>query len=164
MSGGLREVAVYPEDPAAPAFVEFLWGEPLEDGSFRIVSAPYYAKGIAYGDVVQVGEEPELHFVRVLRPSGHSNLRVYLEPQVDAQKFLQRLEDIGCKVSPSEREQFYTVDVPEDVDITGVLDILSEGQDTGQCDWMDGSISQVHGAQLRAVMDSENLPDWVPPD
>ena len=54
------------------------------------------------------------------------------------------------------------LDIPEEVDVTDVLDCLTLGQDAGHCDWDDGSISEPHGEQLRAVMLADDPPDWVP--
>jgi hypothetical protein len=102
--------------------------------------------------------------VKLLLPSGHSTLRVFLEPEVDPESFFRQLEELGCKFSRTERERFYALDVPESADIIGVLDFLSNEQDAGRSDWAVGSISGIHGAALRAVMDPDDLPAWVPRD
>jgi hypothetical protein len=162
---GLQEVAFYPaEGPDAYPYVEFLWAEPLGEGLFRIRTTPFTVDGIALGDVVETEEDPELHFVALREQSGHSALRIHVEPEVTAEMFFSALGALGCAHARTREPRYFALDVPASVAITDVLDHLSDGQDAGRCDWDAGSISRVHGAQLRAVMDPETLPDWVPRD
>jgi hypothetical protein len=159
----LREIAFYlPEASNAPAPVEFLWGQPLGDGLFRVLSSPYYVEGIANGDVIEAADNAELHFVRLVRSSGHSTLRVFLEPDVVSGDLFERLRRLGCKLSPTERDRYLVLDIRGEIDITEVLDLLSDGQNAGHSDWAAGSISPTHAEALRAVMDPDNLPDWIP--
>ena len=158
-----REIAFYlSEDSGTVASVEWLWGDPLGGGLFRILTSPHYVDGISVGDVVETAEAPERHFVALKERSGHSTLRVYIEADVAADAFFLDLEELGCGRFATNQPQYYTLDISEAIPITHVLDYLSRGQDADRCDWDVGSISQTHGRQLRAIMDPTNLPDWLP--
>jgi len=110
---------------------------------------------------VEVEDDPELHFARVIERSGHSVVRVYLEPQVEPVEFFEELVELGVAFSASNEPHVFALDVPECADITDVLDILSDDR----CDWApDRFISAVHGAQLRDAIGPGKLPDWVPRD
>jgi hypothetical protein len=151
-----REIAFYvPESP-----VEFLWGQQLEAQLFRILTIPHLTHDVSLDDVVETAADPELHFVKLIRQSGHSTLRIL----VDAPEFLAPLAELGCTHVPlvMRDERFFALDVPPQTEITTVLDYITDGQDADHSDWELGSLSDVHGDQLRAVMDPENLPAWVP--
>jgi hypothetical protein len=159
----LQEVAFYPSNaPDAFPYVEFLWCAPVGEGIFRILTIPFHVDGIAVGDVIETADDPELAFVRLREPSGHSTLRVHLELGLEPGAFFAQLEALACTHRATEQKQFFVLDIPETCSITDVLDYLSEGQDRDHCDWDVGSISPIHGAALRAVLDADDLPDWVP--
>lgn len=65
------------QDDYPPVAEESLWAEPCEDGLFRIVNIPFYARDIAWGDIVRVDETEEgLIFSERVTPSGHATIRV----------------------------------------------------------------------------------------
>lgn len=123
---------------------------------------PHLAHEAAVDDVVETFDDPELHFVRLVRQSGYSTLGVWVVPELDADAFLAHLTRLGCVHVRMSTERFFALDVPAETDITPVLDYLSGGQEADHSDWEVGSISGLHGQQLRTVMDPETLPDWVP--
>jgi hypothetical protein len=150
------------DDPAAPVNVEFLWSEDRGDGTYRVLSPPYYVTDVAVGDVIEVTLEPEVHFVRVLAESGHSILRVFLESGSSPDLFFTGLRELGAMDSPTERPDYFVIDIPASLSIVAALDYLTEKQESGQCDWVPGSISRVHAMELHNEFGAD-VPDWVPP-
>ncbi len=110
---------------------DWLWAEPLGSGRFRIESCPFFAYGISRDDVVHatepVGDEaPRLD--DVIEKGGHRTLRIALDPAVDAtdgaiQGLLERLLELGC-THETLRPKLIALDVPREVDVTIVAELL----------------------------------------
>jgi hypothetical protein len=110
---------------------DWLWAEPLGSGRFRIESCPFFAYGVSRDDVVraveQEGEEaPRLE--DVVEKGGHRTLRVALDPSVEItdpsiQGLLERLLELGC-THETLRPKLVALDVPREVDVTIVAELL----------------------------------------
>ena len=117
------------EDDYPPVDYEGLWARPLGEGLFQIDNVPFFATGIAYGDIVSaMPEQQELRFQEVVRPSGHSTLRliIYDEKEVPSVKAL--LEQLGCAIEQSHIPGLISVDVPPAVSLAMVRQLLDEGE------------------------------------
>jgi len=91
------------EDDYPPADYEGLWARALGEGLFQVDNIPFFAKGIAYGDIVSAVTEP-----RELR---------FREKEVSTVGAL--LEKLGCAIERSHIPGLISVDVPPAVN-TGV--------------------------------------------
>jgi hypothetical protein len=121
---------------------DWLWAEPLGSGRFRIESSPFFAYGISRDDVVRAvpaagQEEPRLE--DVLEKGGHRTLRVALDPTVELtsgaiQGLLERLLELGC-THESMRPKLVALDVPGEVDVEVVVQLLQTLADEGQLLW-----------------------------
>src|SRR5579871_3407697 len=104
-------------DGYPPAEVEALWANP-RDGGYEIDNIPFYAKGIALGDVVAVEktDDDELEFKNVLHRGGHSTYRVWLRDRRpdDPQFTRDQLRNLGLLVE-SDLTFLLAVDVPPNV-------------------------------------------------
>ena len=72
-----------PEAPNWPPVpVERLWGERTAvDFEMRLLNVPFFARGVAYGDLARVRPDQDRHelvFERLNSESGHSTLRITL--------------------------------------------------------------------------------------
>jgi hypothetical protein len=130
---GLVRIRV-PLEPATGATgpaEDWLWAEPLGSDRFRIESCPFFAYGISRDDVVRAaataGEEsPRLE--DVLGKGGHRTLRVAVDPGVEisdgaVQGLLERLLELGC-THETLRPKLVALDVPREVDVTLVVELL----------------------------------------
>jgi hypothetical protein len=120
-----------------------LWAEPLGSGRFRIESSPFFAYGISRDDVVQAlpiaGGEGEQRLEDVLEKGGHRTLRVALDPSVELtsgtiQGLLERLLELGC-THESLRPKLVALDVPGEVDVEVVAQLLQTLADEGTILW-----------------------------
>lgn len=93
--------------------VESLWAIPREDG-YQLDNIPFYARGVANGDVVAVrrGPDGELWYDELVKPSGHSTLRLWFAREEDVQKTREELRALGCASELSDLPRLVAVDVP----------------------------------------------------
>lgn len=116
---------------------ERLWVKKISKNSYRVDNSPLYAYGISLGDVVEAFplERGLVSFSRVLEKGGHSNYRVLLRNGFSAEDFNKRwsgLEGLGCSYESSkDPEDVFAIDVPPEVDVMAVYELLEEGADDG---------------------------------
>jgi hypothetical protein len=113
-----------------PETHETLWAIPT-DGGYRLDNVPFFAKGVAYGDVVagSLIEGDNIGFSSVVRPSGHSTCRVVLvDDDADVKAARRIFEELGCSTELSHLSGYFAVDVPAEVAMSDVLAILEAGQ------------------------------------
>jgi Domain of unknown function (DUF4265) len=83
------------EDEWPPYPVESIWCAQVEGNHFRLINVPYFAKDVAWGDVVSAKGDDELWwFERVVQRSGYATVHI---SSFDAEK-TQRLLD-WCKAN-----------------------------------------------------------------
>lgn len=114
-----------------PATHETLSGVPVEGGRYRLDNVPFFATGVAFGDVVQGSpvEGGNVAFASVVAASGHSTCRVVLvDGDGDVKAARDSFEALGCVSELSHLEGYFAVDVPPDVDMGAVLEVLEAGR------------------------------------
>lgn len=104
---------------------ESLWARRTGDGLHQLVSLPFFAYDLAYGDVVRVTHVGTTRVVReVVRRSGHKTLRVVFrrddEPRA---RRVALLSELGVSFE-SWDGSFFALDVPPDRDVDAVIDRL----------------------------------------
>ncbi|HYO58478.1 DUF4265 domain-containing protein [Archangium sp.] len=117
------------EDDYPPADYESLWAIPVEEGLFQIDNIPFFAQEVALGDVVSaVSEGGELRFQKVVRPSGHSTLRLIIYDKGEVPAVRKLLEERGCASEGSHIPGLISVDVPPSVSLAMLRPMLDEGE------------------------------------
>lgn len=117
------------EEDYPPADYESLWAIPLEEGLFQLDNIPFFAQEVALGDVVSaVSEGGELRFQKVVRPSGHSTLRLIIYDQGEVPAVRKLLEERGCASEGSHIPGLISVDVPPSVPLARLRPLLDEGE------------------------------------
>lgn len=117
------------EDDYPPADYEGLWALPVGEGLFQIDNVPFLARGIALGDIVSATvEQQELRFREVVRPSGHSTLRLIIYDEKDLPSVRAQLEEMGCSIERSHIPGLISVDVPPTVSLPVLRKTLDEGE------------------------------------
>lgn len=119
------------EDGYPPAEVESLWGLLRPEG-VELDNIPFFAKGVALGDVVKVENAPDgaLEFESVVRRGGHSTYRILLlkkHPE-DPRRTMDELIALGLSVE--EDAGLLAVDVPPEVPLDSIREYLFQGIDS----------------------------------
>jgi Domain of unknown function (DUF4265) len=105
---------------------EWLWGEPLGSGRYRLESIPFFAYGLSHGDVVRAAGEGDMpRLEQVERKSGHRTLRIALGDEWDLERaeihrFLDELLEMGCTYEAMP-PKIVALDVPPELDVAAVI-------------------------------------------
>jgi Domain of unknown function (DUF4265) len=143
-----------PERPNwPPVSVERLWGEKTAvKFEIRVVNTPFFARGVAYGDLVQVRadhERRELVFEKFTSESGHSTVRIILMGAGARDEVESKLGEAGCSWEGAEQfASLLAVDVPPAVDYRPLRDWLRARAGDGTIEFQESAISSNHRAQL----------------
>ncbi len=100
-----------------PVDFEELWSTPLGDGRYRIENIPFFAVGLARGDLVSATHEPPSpRFLEVLQPSGHSTLRLLVQHEDLVPAVIEKFSQLGCD-SEVTFGRLVALDVPPSVSL-----------------------------------------------
>lgn len=127
----LKVVDGYP-----PYSIESLWCDVIHDQrNYKISNIPFFIKGIAINDVISVAlKDDKLYFKKIIKPSTNSTLRIVSVNQTEDEllSLLNELEGLGCNYE--EFNGLYAVNIPESIDIHGLLSYLDDGKNAGSID------------------------------
>lgn len=116
------------EDGYPPFSIEGLWCKKTGNGTYIVDNVPFYTYGISLGDEICVTKENgEYHFQSIVNPSGNSTLRVHFNDK-RMQTVINKLFDMGCKVEISNLPSFISINVPQEVSLKVVEDVLTNMQ------------------------------------
>lgn len=134
------------EDGYPPNAWERLWAQPEGPCRFRLDNIPWYARDVAAGDVVEAHEAEDgmLEFDRVVERSGHSTVRVVLYDPQQTQLLRDELAQLGCETELSHIPSFISVDVPAQVEMAPVLELLLRGHEEERWDVETGYVGDPH--------------------
>jgi hypothetical protein len=136
-----------------PVAVERLWGEKTAvDSELRLLNVPFFARGVAYGDLVHVRpdhDRRELVFERLNGESGHSTIRITLLDKHARREVQDRLREAGCSwETASQFASLLAVDVPADADYRALRDWLQARAGAGTLQFQESAISALHLEQV----------------
>ncbi|MCP2337363.1 DUF4265 domain-containing protein [Actinomadura rupiterrae] len=136
-----------------PVAVERLWGEKtgirLE---VRVVNVPFFARGLAIGDLVQVRpdhDRRELVFDHHKAKSDHSTIRIVEMEDGCWRNFVADIEALGCHWEVGDVKAMVAIDVPGDVNYATVIDLLLRHKLEGRIGVQEAAISKIHAEQLQ---------------
>jgi hypothetical protein len=116
------------EDGYPPFAVEGVWANELGNGMFIIDNIPFFARQAALEDAVEVENiDGELFYRQAHARSGNSLLRVILLGQSDGSQLRSALEGLGCSTELGYRKKLIAINVPPEVSLAQVKDLLDEG-------------------------------------
>jgi hypothetical protein len=128
------------EEDYPPVDYEELWTTPLGEGLYRIESIPFFARGIARGDIVSAVEEEEaLVFQEVAEQAGHSTIRLVVYNAGAVPAITERFERMGC-LSETTFTKLVALDVPPDLPMEDLRERLDLGFTQGQWDYEEACI------------------------
>jgi Domain of unknown function (DUF4265) len=110
---------------------ESLWAKRVGPGEFEVQNTPFFAKGLAYLDVVSAMPKGELLVIdRVIAPTTHSTYRILINDacREPSESLLEQLSKLGCTYESFRGSGWtlYAYDVPPQ-SIEAVYAVLREG-------------------------------------
>lgn len=96
-----------------PVKIESIWAEPLNNCTARLRNVPYFACGVALGDVVEVevDDDGAYRFLRVSEPGGNSTVHAFIFDE-DARKTIIRvLAGAGCTIEIGPIQAYLAINV-----------------------------------------------------
>ena len=129
------------EDGYPPVDWEDLWAVRVGNGTFQIDNVPFYASGISSGDLVSAAlREGKLVFSELVEPKGHSTIRVIVYAENSTQRIRDELKELGCATELSNIDDFFSVDVPPEVNYFRVKSLLAGRADAGDLDYEESAL------------------------
>ncbi|MFF3109016.1 DUF4265 domain-containing protein [Kitasatospora sp. NPDC057904] len=142
-----------------PVGVESLWAEDLGDGTVRVANAPWFAQGVASGDVVrvEVDDDGVRWAEETVDASDHCTIRlIVLQDGGSAgarQSVLDEFQRLGATGEGVERFGMVALDVPPSADLPGIRALLERGDAEGRWDWEEGCVTAAWAAHDGAADD-----------
>ena len=124
-------------------------GEQLPDGTaYQVRSVPFYARGLAYGDEVQVTTSEEGFFPvvdSVARRSGYSTMRLWIKEGEDREELIGYFTGKGCLLEFN--GPLVALGIPRD-SFNEVSDFICDQKEAGRWDAEDGFLIVDENAQI----------------
>jgi hypothetical protein len=122
--------------------LESVWAVPEAEG-YRLDNIPFYARGVALGDVVRAVADPDglLRCVNLIGKSGHSTVRLWVEDARNVAGIRQYLRDARCS-SELELDRLIAVDIPPDVEYSMIRKYFEDGERAGLFEYEEGCLAQ----------------------
>lgn len=143
----VKVVFELPEDDWHGYGSESMWAEDLGGGRYRLRNTPFAVYGYSFEDVVRAEEADGRLVVAgpVLR-SGRSTFRIFLGEGVSVDDPLFKsawrpLQALGCTLESATR-RLIAIDVPPDVELGRVYELLDLGKKSGAWDCEEGHRGQ----------------------
>lgn len=118
----------------------------------RLLNVPFFARGIAYGDLIHARpdhDRRELVFERLNGESGHSAVRVAMIREGARRDVEERLREAGCLwETTAQFPSLLAVDVPPEADYPALRDWLKALKRDGFIGFRESAISALHLERL----------------
>ena len=135
-----------------PVLIERMWAEKTGKLQLKVLNTPFFARGIAFGDLISVRpdhERRELVFDGVVSESDHSTVRVVFMSDDHREAVETRLREAGFTIATlSQFESLIAIDVPPTTDYAELRAWLLPQEADEAIGFEEGAISAVHRAQL----------------
>ncbi|MEV7025346.1 DUF4265 domain-containing protein [Kitasatospora sp. NPDC093558] len=135
------------EDGWPPVGVESVRAVDLGDGTVRVANAPWFAQGIASGDVVRVelDEDGVRWAEETVEASDHCTIRLIVLQDGGSTEARQAVLDdfhrLGTTGEGIERFGMVALDVPPSADLPRIRALLERGDAEGRWDWEEGCVT-----------------------
>jgi Domain of unknown function (DUF4265) len=135
------------DDGWPPAGSEGLWAVPVTPDVVRLDNTPFFARGVATGDLIRVrrNDDGQLQADERLQWSGHCTIRIIVfrdgPLSGSRQRVLDMFAPLGVTGEGIEKFSLVALDVPPDADIAAVKRLLHEGEHHGWWEYDEGCIS-----------------------
>jgi len=121
---------------------ETMWAVRRDDG-YEIDNIPFYAKELALGDVGSTETDPDgvPWFKTLVRPSGHSTVRLWFSNPNDVVRIRDDLKRMGCASEVSDQPRLVAVDIPPGVPYPSVKAFLDKGERDGTFEYQEACLA-----------------------
>ena len=142
MENNLVKVKVpLPANDPSGGEAEWVWASPENNDVFILRSVPTFAKGLSYGDAMQVRKEGDVPvFDHVVRRGGHSTYRIYAKSDrrnPEVMEVIKKLENMHCDIEPA-TDRIVGIDVLPEADIYKVYEVLEDADRNGVLEFQEG--------------------------
>ena len=132
-----------------PASVEGLWAKPTAAG-YQVDSIPFYAYGIAPGDIISIREDGEQSWFEALQQSGGASVfRILVKAAGDLDQVRAALEDFGCPCEVEQAVKMLAVEVPPARTLDTLLYYLLTQREAGTLDFEEGVLRHAVPEEFR---------------
>jgi len=101
----------------------------------QVENIPFYSRAVSFGDIVLVDFNSGVPMLEsVIERSGHSTCRLFAEePGIEVSRAIEQLKAMGCgwESATINGGKLYAIDVPPEVDLDDVHELLGKGQEQG---------------------------------
>jgi len=101
---------------------------------FKLVIAPFFIKGLAYGDVFKAELDPVNQHVfdfEVVEESGHSLVWMLNNSDLDVTALKSQILALGCSLEAFEQFSLFAIDVPPSVDKIAINGLVDSAEEAG---------------------------------
>ncbi|NIE74251.1 DUF4265 domain-containing protein [Pantoea sp. Ap-967] len=132
-----------------PASVEGLWAQRTASG-YRVDSTPFYAYGIAPGDLISTTQDGEQVWFQALQRSGGASVfRVRVKHAADVEPVRAALEEFGCPCHAEPAVRMLAVEVPAAQPLGTLLYYLLTQREAGTLDFEEGVLRHAIPEEFR---------------
>jgi hypothetical protein len=120
---------------------ESVWVSEVE-GGYVVDNIPFFARGIAWGDIITVEEdEGAYYFEDLVEASGHSTVQVIFFDLSAMDEAKDILVKMGCDWEGMKHDvPLLAVDVPPSIDYGVVKEYLENGKSAGSWDYREACL------------------------
>ncbi|AXQ47226.1 DUF4265 domain-containing protein [Pseudomonas vlassakiae] len=132
-----------------PASVEGLWAKRTATG-YQVDSLPFYAYGIAPGDIISTCEDGEQSWFETLQQSGGASVfRIRVKAAADVEQVRMALEEFGCPCYAEPAVRMLAVEVPPTRALDTLLYYLLTQREAGTLDFEEGVLRHAIPEEFR---------------
>jgi hypothetical protein len=112
-------------DDWPPVNVEGLYCKKIK-ANYEVCNVPFFIKDLSVGDIISIQKDENecVDTWHHINKSKHSTTWVMIHNDYPITDHLDQLRDLGCMVEQLEQFSYASIDIPADVDISLVDDIL----------------------------------------
>lgn len=106
------------EDEWPPYPVESIWCSEVSPGHYKLLNVPYFAQGVAWGDVVTATEKDGgLWFASVASRSGYSTVHAFCADPGFQEQLRAWAREQRCVVETAYDQKYWALGIPPEVPV-----------------------------------------------
>lgn len=124
--------------------IESAWAMKIGN-NYKLDNILFYAKEFSLGDIISANEiNGELYADELIEESGHTTVRMLFNNKEQVSPIREKLKLMNCSSEISNVDRLISVDIPVEVDYSEMIAFLDAGEDKGEWEYEEASISSKH--------------------